>query len=565
MSLIHLSSVVSVAVVALVAAASTAAAQRPILDSIHFGDETSEAAHALSESAAAIQKGGLGETCRRIGSDGFLRWTSRCDPQGPNYLTVKLWGSDVGPGQLYLCDGDTRIGAYQREWPELDNTGGHRGHDPVAPGRFFYSTYLLPDEMTRGASEVTLTIGSTGQPRPYSTVQEAAQDRLSRGIYRAYVGLDPFLEPLADEQQGTMPVPVAPLGDTEGRDAIAFLHAKIDEAVDRFLPWQYYGPEWDAWVADGEGPESLTGAFCIGGARDEKWTEQEYLDQLAARMGGNRVGLLIPEILARTYQAPWSRHYQSPELVPRVVLALDYARRAQGNNGGFDDIWEHRWIGGPERRRAGNCLEGFGQMGLPAAFLSLRAEIEAGGYLTESIDDDLDPDTAELPRAEAWISLFLEGRSYLTSDIGRGHAPNQDMSDIVAAYLYDQCLRVLSPDDAWPEETVQRYLDIAFGFEKDVYGGYWISRKGISCEPHGTSNGGYCGCYGDLTGMMLYLARLTGSRRLADRALECARALSKFRYPSLDADLRPVIRREGVVTWRNNWTPGEIDYGGNPY
>ena len=543
-----------------------ARAVEPILDWVQFGDEASEQAHALTQSHSVVEGGGLGEKCRRIGPNGHLTWNAKCSPQEQNYLTVKLWGSDTGRGQLYLYDGERRIGGYQDSWPELDRLGGRRGADPVLPGRFCYSTYMIPPEMTRGKAEVTLRIGSTGEPTPYSRDRrEADQKELSRGIYRAYVGTDPYFMPLPDETQGTAPESAEPLEHPEGLSPVECLHRQIDLAVDRFLTWQYYGSEWDQWVEEEKGPAILTGAFNVHGAKDAGWTKQQYKDTLAARMGGNRVALLVPEIYARAYHAVWSKHYHREELVDRVVKALDYARLAQGNNGGFDDIWTHRWVGGPDRRKTGNCLEGFGHMGLPAAFLLLHTEIEAKGYLDERVDEDDDPGTAEVTRREAWTRLFLEGRNYLVSDYGRGHAPNQDMADIVAAYLDDQCLHSLAPEQAWPAETRRKYVYTACGLEKDVYGGYWISSKGLSCEPHGTSNGGYCGCYGDLSDPLFRLAGLTGDRQVEQRALQCAHALAKFRYPSLDAESRPVIRSEGVITWRNNWTPGVIAYGGNPY
>lgn len=534
--------------------------QPPPSNALRFGDSASEQACSLSNADAVAARGGLGESCRCIGSNGHLTFRMSCDPGEQNYLTVKLWGSDTGAGQLYLYNGDERIGGYQRQQPELDLLAD----DPAFPGRFYYSTYLIPQPMTQGRGEVTLRIGSTGQPTPYSTRKKEAEQRdLSRGIYAAYTHTDPFFTPGAGEKTGQAPPVGPPLAHPEGLTPIEHLHRQLDLAIGRLLRWQWIGDEWDAWVAEGKAPGGLTGAIVTRGARDESWTMEEWRRQAARRMGGNRVCLLVPDIYARAYHAEWSRYHGREELVERVVKALDYFRVAQGNNGGFDDIWAHEWVGGPARRRAGNCLEGFGHMGLGAAFLELRGEIEARPYLDEQIEDDDDPATPRVSRRRAWTDLFRGSRDYLTTV--RGHAPNQDMANQVAAYLANQCLRVLDPGQAWTEDEIRPFVYSACGFGPDIYGGRWISAKGLSCEPNGTSNGGYCGNYGDLVDPLFRLAHLTGDERVKQRALQFSQTLARFRYLSQDAEQHPVVRREGVITWRNNKTPGRIAYGGNPY
>jgi len=534
---------------------------RPALsDTIVFGDAASEAAHGFSEAESATATGALGEPCRRIGPNGHLTFRLTCDPEKQNCLTVKLWGSDTGRGQLYLYDGEKRIGGYQRMWPELDLMRD----EPAFPGRFIYSTYLIPEEMTRGKREVTLRIGSTGQPTPYSRSRKEADQRdLSRGIYRAYVGTDPFVVPAPDEKQGRAPEPAAPLQHPQGLSPIEHLHHQIDLAVARMLKWQYYGEEWDQWVAEGTAPAGLSGGIVIRGAKSNKWTAEEWRDGAARRMGGNRVCMLVPEVYARAYHAKWSRCHQDRRLIDRVVRALDYFRVAQGYNGGFDDIWSRKWVGGPKRRRAGNCLEGFGHMGIGAAFLLMKQEIERSRCLDELVDEDDNPNTPSVPRRDAWTRLFQGSRDFLTTT--RGHAPNQDIANQVASYLSNLCLRELSPEQAWPEDKIRKYAYAACGFEPSIYGGTWISRKGISCEPHGTLNGGYCGNYGEVTEPLCYLAQLTGDKRIEQRALQVAHTHALFRYPSLDAEHRPVLRKEGVITWRNNFTPGKISYGGNAH
>jgi len=86
--------------------------QTPLLGRVTFGDEASEAGHGLRARGCVVESGGLGLPCRRIGSEGSMAFRLRCDPERQTYLTVRLWGSDRGKGQLYLADGDRRLGAY---------------------------------------------------------------------------------------------------------------------------------------------------------------------------------------------------------------------------------------------------------------------------------------------------------------------------------------------------------------------------------------------------------------------------------------------------------------------
>lgn len=42
------------------------------------------------------------------------------------------------------------------------------------------------------------------------------------------------------------------------------------------------------------------------------------------------------------------------------------------------------------------------------------------------------------------FSYFKMSRDYLTSPVGRGHAPNQDLADIIGAVLVNECVRHLN-------------------------------------------------------------------------------------------------------------------------
>jgi len=502
--------------------------------------------------------GALKQPVVRIPPGGKLELTLTCDAVRPNYLTVRLWGSETGTGMLFLQVDGKRIGEYMKDLPELD----YLTDQPACPGRFYYSTYRIPPELTQGKNALTFQLSATGGPAPYNS---DPQKRInpgrnpSRGIYGVYRTADPFFVPPSALPTGQAPLSVRQPANHTETAAWDHLKAVLDQGIGTSLQWQYYGAEWERAAAAHQAPSWLTGAIVEQGAgRDAAWPESIRKNQLAARIGGNDVVLLLPEIYARAWNSPWSQYYHRPELVDRVRLALDYLRRLQGANGGFDD--HHRWIGGPQRGNATSCLEGFGLMGPPMAFLLLENELMRPELLREKIDDDADPATPQKSRRQVYTDLFRNARNYLVSRGGRGHAPNQDNIDLLAALLCDRALKTLAPELAWPRETVENYAEIAVGLRPDPYGGYWISAKGVSMEPNGSCNGGYCGNYGShVLEPAFRLADLTGNPEIRARALRLTRTFAYFLYPALDADGQAVFRKDGIITWRNNKTPG-VEY-----
>jgi hypothetical protein len=146
-----------------------------VLDYIDFGLKASEEQHLLKEVNTKMLKGALGEECRVIGPEGSLEFELTCDPAKQNYLTVKFWGSDTGNGMIFVLDpvwGELALRPeYQSEQPELD----YMSEDPAFPGRFYYSTYIIPEIMVIGQKRVKIKLVSTGQATPYSTDQKVAQ------------------------------------------------------------------------------------------------------------------------------------------------------------------------------------------------------------------------------------------------------------------------------------------------------------------------------------------------------------------------------------------------------
>lgn len=531
----------------------------PARDMLSLGDPASENNHAFAGEKSQAGEGGLGERCRRIEPGGELAFELACDPTRTNYLTLKLWGSDREVCTLFLAGERNRYGRYGEEVPELDlNQGG-----AAFPGRFYYATYRIPAELTAHRRKVRLRLLAVGGIAPYAPRDRVEQPlkRPTRGIYRVYLGTDPFFVPAADERQGTSPRRVAPVPSPVAGLAEANLR-HLDAAVDDLLRWQLYGPDWDARVAKKQAPAALTGAVVRGGA--PRSAPSAWQDWVTARStDANCSALAAVGVYARAYHLAGSKYHGDRRLLERVLKALDFHAIAQGSNGGFS---ARHWVGGPKRARAGGIIEGDGTRWLGRALLHVYRELQQQGLLDARIDDDDDPATPAVSRRAAYARLFALHRDFLGSREGQGHAANQDMLQVLALWTANESVRLLAPDRAWPRDRALAPVRRAAGLAPDLLGGQWLSRKGLPLEPWGTLGGGYCGNYGLLCVHLLSeLAELSGDEAVRRRASEAFRAASHFYYPDTDEQGQPVVRKEGVISTRNTKWPCQVDYGLDPY
>lgn len=513
------------------------------IDEVIFGNSSSESAHSVVAEDTWSETGGLGETCRHIGSDGSITFTLSCAPDRRNYITVKLWGSQtLGSGQeLYLYnDTGDRIGNYQAAWPEIARWG--RPSQSPFPGRFVYSTYMIPRELTDGKTKVTLKLA--GAPLQ---------------IYRAYTHLAPFFQP-GDETQGTDPGNgnLRPQQTTSQYD---YLVQQANLGIEEFLTWQLYGNQWDSMVAAGEAPEFATGAVTYDGrfsddlSADREWKEDIY-DRFA---NSNLVCLQALEAYGIAYNSQWSDYYQDPEMIDRILAGLTFFRIAQGANGAFGNPWGLDWVGGPDRVDGAHCLEGFGVHALPDAFLDVHEDITDSMLDDVMVDADDNPDTPDVSRRTAYTNLFKGIINHMLDD--RGHAPNQDRAQVHAMYQANRCLQILSPGDAWEESTAKQWVYQATGAEMaTIYPGtYWESEKGLALEVHGTINGGYCGNYGTAAISFLHTyGNMVGGNDAVvnERTNKAVDAFSNYVLVQDDSDGYKGLAREEVISWRPNNYPG---------
>lgn len=546
----------SVVVWGIVPMASDLEAQQ--LDMVIFGDANSETEHSLDQLQSTVGNGGLNESYRKLeGTDpdsSYFGVTLSVDPEVQNYITLKLWGSDTLTSRknLYLYYHETILGTIQR-WSQIGSSGSDTPEivnwstTSIYPNRFVYVTYLLPDETLQGEDTIEVRLAGA-----------------ELSIYRAYIHTNSYFEPNGDETQGSAPVFNSPYPSPNGQTQIEHLHTQLDLAVDRFLTWQYYGDEWDNWVANGWAPEIMTGALNIHGVKDSTWTLEQYKATWSARQNAHVRAQMPIETIALAFHKSWSQYYHDSTLIDRVVKALDFLRIAQSSDGGYielENVPGGRWVGAPNRTPGAGSLMGFGMKGAPGAFLAMQNEIVTDSFMNKIINEG----TSLIARRQAYLNLFTGIRDYLTLPNRRGHASNQDIVNLTAAYLADQCVQKLDSSQCWPEATRQYYFDVCIGLEDGIYGGPWVSPKGTSLEGNGLARGGYETIYGEHnTEHYARLAVLSGEERIKGYLETHLEALGKMRFLKYDNDLRPVVRREEWLGWRKNYHPGSEAYGDVP-
>lgn len=185
-----------------------------VLDTLIFGQPASETAHGVTAQFSDVVTGGLSQQARVLkptDAGGFwggtVSATLACQPDGENYVTIKLWGSDAGQdlGRLQLFVDGKQVGhMHLGAVDPLDIAG----HDPRSAGRFYLHTLPLPASATAGKKTVNLEIRSMGWIAVYG--QNAAEyykpmTRPTRGIYRLYTHSSPFFAVAEDDAMGAMP------------------------------------------------------------------------------------------------------------------------------------------------------------------------------------------------------------------------------------------------------------------------------------------------------------------------------------------------------------------------
>jgi hypothetical protein len=491
-----------------------------LLDTLEFGNDSSETAHSLSAVHSDFAVGGLGEASRRLlpgGAEpwqgGILRFSVRVDPAQQNYFTLRLWGGDVSKNQLTLHVEGKQVGYRHLGDIETLDTGTDA---PCYPGRFYYRTCPLPLQLTRGKSIVACEIRASGPIWSYGNTFDRYQKPITeptRGLYRAYTHTDGCFTPPADEKQGVFP-DQAPVRPSPGPEVIEAVKERVNRQIDGLL-------------------------------REPK-------------RPCNQMQTLF---LAQAWHTKWTRAAGNPATLEKIRNSLDALYRAYAANPKLAEAepstYNPEWFGvGP----AGQAI--------------VLLENELKPAFDEPIDDGKG---GTIQRRDAFREMLVACRDWHREH--RRQYTNQSMiNDLYGIYLANRGVAVLDPAKALPEMKVRRYLYESIGLEP------WLGseRDGKPLQPLGdafyqtTKKGltrelGFVGNYGEVLDWVTQIYEATrpspaqpGDPKIKAQLARIARARAPFRYPMLDRDGYRAMVQETIVGWRDTHFPGDVTYDQRP-
>ncbi len=490
-----------------------------MVDTLSFGDAPSEKAHPLTADPSDVIPGGLGESARRLlplnkpsWEGGKMAFTMKVDPDHLNYVTVRLWGSDVSSNRMLLfCEGK-QIG--YRHLGDIDSLD--IGSDaPFCNGRFFYNTSPLPIAMTRGKAEVQLEIRSNGPIWGYGRNWEEYQKTMTqptRGLYRVYTHTDGAFMPPAGEKQG-LALATAPVRQSPGPEVLELVKQRIVHEVD---------------------------------------------GRLRAKGSPNQMQM---QFLARAYFVKWTVAYENAKVLEQVVAGLDADYRALARDPKFAQS---------DPATPNPSWFGLGPSG--QALSLLRDPLKS--RLDEKIDDGAGTQVARREAYSRMLCACRDWhrknrRQYtnqsMINDLYGIYWANRGVAavDPAKAMPEEECRRYLyeslgmtpwlgSDTDAGPSKPLGDHF-------------VQFTAKGLSREL------GYVGYYGEVLDWATQIYNATrptptapGDEKIRERIATIARARTPFRYPSLDAEGNRAIRVETVVGWRDVHYPGDVTYAQRP-
>ena len=490
-----------------------------ITDTLQFGSIASEQAHGLTANLSDTIVGGLGEPARRLlpqnpasWEGGRLAFTLKIDPAKPNYITARLWGSDVSSNRLKLfCEG-RQIGYHHLGDVDLLDFGTD-GDSPGYNGRFFYNTSPIPFSLTQGKTELHCEIRSMGRIWGYGNTFAEYQKPMTeptRGIYSLYAHTEGYFTPLAGEKQGMPPVN-PPVRQSPGPEVLEQVKARVNDEISRLLK------------------------------------QATPLNQMQT------------QFLAKAWHIQWTRAYRNPQVAPQVEKGLDALFITYRKNPKLAEAepstYNPDWFGlGP----AGDTIR------LLAALLrpSLDTTISDGAG-------------AMLTRRAAWSEMLQASRDWHRKNRRQYtnqsmivdmyiYAANKGVAAIDPAHaLPDAQMRHYLYQSVGLEPWLGSDTD--HGPEKPLGEHYYeLTTKGLTREL------GFVGYYGEVLDWVAQLYDVTrepgqeGDARIKAQLAKIIHARAPFRYPMLDAEGNRAMRIETIVGWRDAHYPGDIVYGERP-
>lgn len=490
------------------------------LDTLVFGSGPSETAHNLKAELSDVVIGGLDEPSRRLLPGGPLPWqggqlsfTVSVDPEAQNYLTIRLWGGDVGRNQLMLHVEGKQIGYRHLGDIEALDTGTDA---PCYPGRFYYRTTPLPRSVTKGKTRVACEIRATGPIWSYGNTFEIYQKTMaepSRGLYRVYLHTDACFTPPTEEKQGVFPEN-SPARPAPGPEVIDAVKVRVNKQIEGLLK-----------------------------------EPQRPCNQMQTLF------------LAKSWHTPWTRTAGRKETITKIRSSLDALYRA--------------YVANPRLAEAEPSTYNPDWFGLgPSGQVLVLMKNELSESWNEPIDDG---NGKQVRRRDAFLQMLIACRDWhrqhrrqytnqsMINDLygiylaNRGVAvlnPSMALPESHARrYLYESMGM-----EPWlgSERDGKPLKPLGSDFHQ-------TTKKGLTREL------GFVGNYGEVLdwGVQIYEATRSspgaaGDGKIKAQLIKIARARAPFRYPMLDPDGCRAMVQETIVGWRDTHFPGNVTYDQRP-
>ncbi|MCM2375191.1 hypothetical protein [Aporhodopirellula aestuarii] len=502
----------SSAIVCILICGSLSALANPLVDEIRFGDTQSEESHGLKVDSGEIIDGALGTSARQLlppqkehWRGGRMTFRMQVDPDKPNYFTVKFWGSDTTGehSRLMLFLEGKQIG--QRHLGEVDSLDISEDRARFL-GRFFYKTLPLPEHMTRGQTSLELAIEAQGPVWGYGYNFEKFQQPMtkpSRGIYRAYLHTDPYLEPGTDETQGD-PVIDFPIRREPGEEVLQEVQDRVNHTIDKML--------------------KSANAEPIEGVR----------------------------FLAYACFVPWSKAYRNKAALNKIVRSIDdYAQKFEEK----PEIVEEEWFG------AGPIADAVRLLAKPVQ-IYLDHKIEG----TETVRRQAWAKLFAHSRDWHVKNRRSYTNQTMIVDLGI-YRCNRALAvvDPSSAWPEDRAIRILheavgiEPWSGSLDERGRSSWRLGRRFMQ-------LTEKGLTKELGYVGSYGeiVAGIVQAMYESSRPTPTADGDPKLKAQLVKMARARTVFRYPAADDDGYQSMRVETIVGWRDWHYPGPIAYGPMP-
>ncbi|GGZ44894.1 hypothetical protein [Asticcacaulis endophyticus] len=501
-------------------------------DILVFGDMKSEAAHGLTADTSDIIAGGLGQSARRLlplkaGPANTDEWRGgtasfhlKVKGNEQNYLTVRLWGSDISTNRTTLyCDGK-QVGYRQLSDIDILDQGTH---GKIKPGHFHYVTHALPAALTQGKSRIDCQMRATGPIWRYGAELAKFQKPMtepSRGLYALIVHSDKMIE-FAGNDGKPMPLSVNP---ENGAEVMNRVRSRINDQISKTLSLQ------------GRAPHQMEISF-LARTFETKWTTGYHdRDHLTAILKG-----------ADTYYDQFKTNSD---------IAINDVNTPNPGWFGLGLLGEALKITGPFIQKDLDVLI----TGPDGKTISRRKAYEAMFVYSR----EWNKKNRRLYTNQSMIK-DLYGIWNTNEGLIAIGSPKAEARAKLLPFFYESVGLIPwtgSLNDEGEPTYAASEADAKFSVPKNYFE---TTAKGLTKEL------GYVGGYGEVLDWVAALYDATrpakgqpGDVKIRDQLVKIAQARGYFRVPHADAKGYKSMRLETGIGWRDMYYPGDVMYGQKP-